>query len=340
MEIRLAGFFALIVYIHGPSYTESPRILHTLVYCIPSYTVYPRILYALVYCMIIFHRQQVFDCTGRNGWYQANDPNCQLAFYCNAGLAYQHSCPVNQRWNTLSLACDSPDRVSCGSDAINNNNNNNNNAQQPLVPVYNYNPTPGGVPRLGAGAGANVIPPTYPITPFSPPLGTQTYPPPIVTFTPPVIVNNNNNNNNNGGNPAPGYGGDFGTTPRDTFTSPGLGIVIICEEWRSPLSWSVLFTEEKAVTGRNLILALACYLGLPCYWAWLVIGLGLLLRFFMLKTKLFHFSIGQYLRLSRKDWILCNTGNGMRAVHLLQSGRDSASIRLSQHAALQQCTSA
>ncbi|OQV21625.1 hypothetical protein BV898_04525 [Hypsibius exemplaris] len=178
----------------------------------------------------------VFDCTGRSGWYQGNDPNCRLAFYCNAGLGYQHSCPINQRWNTLSLSCDSPDRVPCGSDVYA--------TPQPIArpqplgplppnqtPIYSNipgSPNYGGVPRLGYDYGINsarpATLPSYPYTPQSPAPGLpQTYPPaPVVitnTHLPPAIDYNNNVN------PYVGTGNDFGTTTqRDAYSNPGLGI--------------------------------------------------------------------------------------------------------------------
>lgn len=86
--------------------------------------------------------QQVFDCTGRNGWCQGNDPNCRLAFYCNAGLTYQHSCPVELRWNPISASCESRDRVPCGSPSYGSLEN----TYQPIVPVTNrpFIPPPAG----------------------------------------------------------------------------------------------------------------------------------------------------------------------------------------------------
>lgn len=151
--------------------------------------------------------QQVFDCTGRNGWYQGNDPNCRLAFYCNAGLTYQHSCPVELRWNPLSVSCESPDRVPCGSDSHGSPDN----AQQPMVPVTNrpYIPRPGGgnygVPTL------NTYAPNFPQTsrPLRPGLGVASTYPSIPLTTSPT-----------------GYG-DFGSTQGDISTNPGLGIVTI-----------------------------------------------------------------------------------------------------------------
>lgn len=63
--------------------------------------------------MTLIYVTQVFDCSGRNGWYQANDLACRYAFYCNAGLGYMHSCPGGLRWNPFTLSCDEVENVPC-----------------------------------------------------------------------------------------------------------------------------------------------------------------------------------------------------------------------------------
>ncbi|XP_055339001.1 uncharacterized protein LOC129588684 isoform X2 [Paramacrobiotus metropolitanus] len=57
--------------------------------------------------------RRVFDCTGRSGWYSGSDPNCQYAFYCNAGIGYMHRCQGNLRWNAFTLSCEPRERVQC-----------------------------------------------------------------------------------------------------------------------------------------------------------------------------------------------------------------------------------